>query len=173
MVKSRAKPRCRSPGVEAAPDQASDLRGSYMRLNTAFGRRVRALRAEQGWGLRKFAKAVGVSPTYLSKIERGEFPPPAEDKVVAIADTLGQDRDELLALAGRIATELAEVIRSQPRELAALLRVLQHLPPEAVRRVTETARRMAPGERAGEGENGPVGYGRHDGVAEEPPELLP
>ena len=28
---------------------------------------------------------IGVSPTYLSKVERDEFPPPAEDKVKAIA----------------------------------------------------------------------------------------
>ena len=32
-------------------------------------------------GLREMAKMIGVSPTYLSKVERDEFPPPAEDKV--------------------------------------------------------------------------------------------
>lgn len=146
-----------------------------MGLNTKFGRRVRALRAEQGWGLRKFAKAVGVSPTYLSKIERGEFPPPAEDKVVAIADALGQDRDELLAMAGRIASDLAAVIREQPRDLAALLRIVRDLPPDAVRRLTETARRSAgaagseKGRREGSADFTPT---PRDGVVEEPPEYL-
>jgi len=150
-----------------------------MAFNSRFGRRVRALRAEHGWGLRKFAKVVGVSPTYLSKIERGEFPPPAEDKVVAIADALGQDRDELLALAGRIASDLAEVIRARPKELAALLRVIRDLPPDAVAALAELAGRMA---AEGDGGGGAGGHRdrpleltvRHrDGIAEEPPEYLP
>jgi transcriptional regulator with XRE-family HTH domain len=34
---------------------------------------------------RETAKKIGVSPTYLSKIERGDFDPPAEDKVRRIA----------------------------------------------------------------------------------------
>jgi HTH-type transcriptional regulator, competence development regulator len=148
-----------------------------MAVNSRFGRRVRTLRAEQGWGLRKFAKAVGVSPTYLSKIERGEFPPPAEDKVVAIADALGQDRDELLALAGRVASDLADVIRARPRELSALLRAIRDLSPEEIQAVAEAAQRIASGGRGGGSgrRDGAVGYTvrPRDGVAEEPPGFLP
>jgi len=40
---------------------------------------------------------IGSSPTYLSKVERDEFPPPAEDKVKAIAQIIKRDTDELLA----------------------------------------------------------------------------
>jgi transcriptional regulator with XRE-family HTH domain len=40
------------------------------------------------------AKMIGVSPTYLSKIERDEFPPPAEDKVRRIAAIIGCDADD-------------------------------------------------------------------------------
>lgn len=147
-----------------------------MAVNSRFGRRVRVLRAEQGWGLRKFAKAVGVSPTYLSKIERGEFPPPAEDKVVAIADALGQDRDEFLALAGRVASDLTEIIRSHPKELSALLRAIRDLSPEAIRTLSESARRLRgkPGGGTGRSEGSlEVTPRRRDGVIEEPPELLP
>ena len=39
-------------------------------------------------GLREMAKMIGVSPTYQSKVERDEFPPPAEDKVRKIAKIL-------------------------------------------------------------------------------------
>jgi len=46
------------------------------------------------------AKKIDVSPTYLSKIERDEFPPPAEDRVKAIAKILECDADDLLARAG-------------------------------------------------------------------------
>src|SRR5687768_11701065 len=93
-----------------------------VRSNGTFGARVRELREAKGIGLRKFAKLVGVTPTYLSKIERGEFAPPAEDKVVAIAKALDVNPDEMLALAGRVASDLSETIRLHPFELASLIR---------------------------------------------------
>ena len=34
---------------------------------------------------------IGVSPTYMSKVERDEFPPPVEDKVRAIAEIIECD----------------------------------------------------------------------------------
>ncbi|MHB8456027.1 MAG: helix-turn-helix domain-containing protein [Acidiferrobacterales bacterium] len=34
-------------------------------------------------------KKIGISPTYLSKCERDEFPPPSEDRVREIAKILG------------------------------------------------------------------------------------
>ena len=62
-----------------------------------FGATIRTLREEQQISLRKFAGKVGISPTYLSKIERDEFPPPGEDTVKTIAEALGQDPDEFCA----------------------------------------------------------------------------
>ena len=50
-----------------------------------FGALVRREREAKEIGLREMAKMIGVSPTYLSKVERDEFPPPAEDKVRKIA----------------------------------------------------------------------------------------
>ena len=67
---------------------------------------MRQEREQRKIGLREMARQIGVSPTYLSMIERGEFPAPAEDKVTAIAKIIGRDRDELLALAGRVSTDL-------------------------------------------------------------------
>jgi transcriptional regulator with XRE-family HTH domain len=87
-----------------------------------FGETVRLLRDEQRIGLRKLAERVGMSPTYLSKVERGEFPPPGEEKVKSIAQALGQNEDELLALAGRVSSDLNKIIRRQPREMADFLR---------------------------------------------------
>ena len=43
---------------------------------------------------------IGVSPTYLSKVERDEFPPPVEDKVKAIAKIINCDTDELSGPSG-------------------------------------------------------------------------
>jgi transcriptional regulator with XRE-family HTH domain len=90
-----------------------------------FGEFVRRERLEKEIGLREMAKMIGVSPTYLSKVERDEFPPPAEDKVRKIAEIIGCDCDELLARAGRVSSDLSEIIKQHPREVAQLLRTTQ------------------------------------------------
>jgi transcriptional regulator with XRE-family HTH domain len=90
-----------------------------------FGEFVRKERLEKEIGLREMAKMIRVSPTYLSKVERDEFPPPAEDKVRKIAEIIGCDSDELLARAGRVSSDLSEIIKQHPRELAQLLRATQ------------------------------------------------
>jgi transcriptional regulator with XRE-family HTH domain len=92
-----------------------------------FGEFVRCAREAKDIGLREMAKMIGVSPTYLSKVERDEFAPPAEDKVRKIAGILGLDADELLAMAGRVASELTDIIRERPREMADFLRAARGL----------------------------------------------
>ncbi|HUW31838.1 MAG TPA: helix-turn-helix transcriptional regulator, partial [Planctomycetota bacterium] len=76
-----------------------------------FGKEVRGARQAKSISLRKFASAAGMSATYLSKVERGEFPPPSEDKIVAIARSLGHDSDILLAKAGKVSPDLPVIIR--------------------------------------------------------------
>lgn len=114
-------------------------------MKTNFGNTVRSLRTKRGIGLRKFAREVGISPTYLSKIERGEFPPPAEDKIVTISAALEQDRDTMLALAGRVSTDLGEAIRRYPQELGALLRATTQLGREQIAHLTRQAESAADG----------------------------
>jgi len=106
-----------------------------------FGARVRRLREGRDIGLRPFARMVGISATYLSKVERGELPPPAEDRVKEIARLLDQDPDELLALAGRVASDLGEIIKERPREMASFLRTVRGMGPEGIRRLEEQARK--------------------------------
>jgi transcriptional regulator with XRE-family HTH domain len=109
------------------------------RHERSFGETIRDLREARGFGLRQFAESLGISPTYLSKVERDVFPPPAEDKVIAIAQALGQDRDELLALAGRVASDLPEIIRQQPRAMATFLRTARGLPANELERLAREA----------------------------------
>jgi transcriptional regulator with XRE-family HTH domain len=90
-----------------------------------FGAFIRREREARGIGLREMAKKIDVSPTYLSKIERDEFPPPAEDKVKAIAKIIDCDTDDLLARAGRVASDLSEIIKQHPREMASFLRAMK------------------------------------------------
>jgi transcriptional regulator with XRE-family HTH domain len=104
-----------------------------------FGAFIRREREAKEIGLREMAKKVGVSPTYMSKVERDEFAPPAEDKVRAIAQIIGCDVDELLARAGRVARDLSDIIKRHPVELAALLRTTKGLTKEDIARLARNA----------------------------------
>jgi transcriptional regulator with XRE-family HTH domain len=106
-----------------------------------FGRTIRRLREERNLSIADFARKVGISPTYLAPIERDVFPPPAEPKVVRIAKALDQDPDELLALAGRIGTDLRRIIRRRPRHAARLLRAIDHLPEEEIEALVSAAQK--------------------------------
>jgi transcriptional regulator with XRE-family HTH domain len=106
-----------------------------------FGALVRREREAKELRLREMAKMIGVSPTYLSKVERDEFPPPAEDRVKEIAKVIGYDADELLALAGRVASDVSDIIKRQPVELAALLRTTKGLKAEDIVRLAREAQR--------------------------------
>jgi transcriptional regulator with XRE-family HTH domain len=106
-----------------------------------FGALVRREREAREIGLREMAKMIGVSPTYLSKIERGDFDPPAEDKVRKIAEIIGCDADELLARAGRVSSDLSEIIKRRPVALAALLRTTKGLTTEDMVRLARLAQK--------------------------------
>ena len=106
-----------------------------------FGAFIRREREGREIGLREMAKMIGVSPTYLSKVERDEFAPPAEDKVKAIAQIIGCDVDELLARAGRVARDLSDIIKQHPVELAALLRTAKGLTTEDIARLARNAQK--------------------------------
>jgi transcriptional regulator with XRE-family HTH domain len=106
-----------------------------------FGAFIRREREAREIGLREMAKKIGVSPTYLSKVERDEFTPPTEDKVRAIARIIECDPDELLAMAGRVPSDLADIIKRHPVEMSALLRTANGLSAEDIARLAQNARK--------------------------------
>ena len=106
-----------------------------------FGAFVRREREAREIGLREMAKKIGVSPTYLSKVERDEFKPPTEDKVRAIARIIECDPEELLALAGRMPSDLADIIKRNPVEVSALLRTTSDMTRDEIARLAEGARK--------------------------------
>lgn len=110
-----------------------------------FGKFVRqqreGLRAgDPRFSVRQVAARVGLEPSYLSKIERGEQPPPSEASIRALAEDLGTDPDLLLALAGKISSDLQRIILKRPQLFAELLRDLRHLPDHAVLRLVREVR---------------------------------
>jgi transcriptional regulator with XRE-family HTH domain len=114
-------------------------------MESAFGTYIRekreALRAaDRAYSMRKVAARIGVEPSYLSKIERGDQSPPSEGKIVALADVLGEDPDLLLAMAGKVSSDLQEAIRRRPQLFAELIRQLKDAPDRAVLRVVREVR---------------------------------
>ncbi|QIG49465.1 helix-turn-helix transcriptional regulator [Nordella sp. HKS 07] len=93
-----------------------------------------------GFSLRKMAGRIGIQPTYLSKIERGEFDPPSEQTIRAIAKELDEDQDVLLAMGGKVSSDLQEIIRKRPQVFANLLRELKQAPDHAILRVVREVR---------------------------------
>jgi transcriptional regulator with XRE-family HTH domain len=70
-----------------------------------FGKRVRELRTAQGLSQRALGERVGVSFTYISKVENGKLDfgdYPSEDLIQRLADALDGDEEELLLLAEKI-----------------------------------------------------------------------
>jgi len=113
----------------------------YMPGFGKFIRRQReALRAEDPtFSVRKVAARIGVEPSYLSKVERELEGPPSEKKIRALATELGEDPDSLLALAGKISTDLQAAIRQRPQLFSQLIRELKNMPDEDVQRVVRDA----------------------------------
>jgi HTH-type transcriptional regulator, competence development regulator len=87
-----------------------------------FGQMLRSFRLAKGFGLRDFAGKVGISPTYLSRLELGQLPPPVEDKIRKISLLLELDEDEFLGLAGKVSSDVVDIIRQDAHGWASLLR---------------------------------------------------
>ncbi len=120
--------------------------GYYTVFMNSFGSYVRARRealnaSDRSMSVRQVAQRIGVEPAFLSKIERDVAPPPSEAKIVALADALGEDPDLLLAMAGKVSSDLQAIIRKRPRLIGELLRQLKEQPDHAilniVRQVTD------------------------------------
>src|SRR5438128_1251926 len=107
-----------------------------------FGQFVRDRRTAKGLSLRKFAEMVGVSPTYVSQVEQGNCDPPTAERVRRMAEVLGENVDELSALAGRVPEDLPAIIRRNPTPIAEFLRAACDLTADQVRHLTAQARRL-------------------------------
>lgn len=117
----------------------------YYTLHMSFGDYIRKRREElhadnPEFSLRRMAARIGIQPTYLSKIERGEFDPPSEQTTRAIARELAEDADVLLAMGGKVSSDLQDIIRRRPQLFASLLRELKQAPDHAILRVVREVR---------------------------------
>jgi transcriptional regulator with XRE-family HTH domain len=91
-----------------------------------FGERIRQLRLQRQLGQRALARRVGVSFTYISKIENekldfGDYP--SEKLILKLAHSLGADEEELLLLARKIPARIRKRVLERPavfRRIASL-----------------------------------------------------
>lgn len=89
-----------------------------------FGETIRDLRAAQDLGLRETAAKIGISPAYLSRIERGKERPPRPEVIKALAKVLAADPDVLFRLSSSTDPEVVDYLHDQP-EVMNLLRYIK------------------------------------------------
>lgn len=109
--------------------------GEYIR-----DRREALKMADDRFSVRQVAQRISVEPAYLSKVERDEVAPPSEAKIRALSAELGEDADVLLAMAGKVSSDLLEIIRKRPQLFAELIRQLKSLPDHAILRIARDVR---------------------------------
>jgi transcriptional regulator with XRE-family HTH domain len=82
-----------------------------------FGDRIRAIRTAKGFSQRALGERVGVSFTYISKVENGKLyfgDYPSEDLIRRLATALDTDEEELLLLAEKIPEPIRRRFFEQP-----------------------------------------------------------
>ena len=109
--------------------------GTYIRQE-----RLALQQTNKDYSLRKVAQRIGVEPAYLSKIERGDFAPPSEKVIIKLAEELNQNPDVLLAMAGKLSTDLQAIIQKRPELFASLLRELAEQPDHAILKIVREVR---------------------------------
>jgi transcriptional regulator with XRE-family HTH domain len=80
------------------------------RVRMTFGQKLRAIRRESGFTQRGLAKAAELDFSYISKLENGRNPPPAADTIVRLCEAMRVPPEALLALTGKIPSDVADAI---------------------------------------------------------------
>jgi transcriptional regulator with XRE-family HTH domain len=92
-----------------------------MKTGRGLGSRLKALRAKTGRGIKQVAPRLGITYTYLSKLENDEKKP-SQQLVERIAHYYGQDASGLLVASGRVPPDILEILQSEPERAIAFLR---------------------------------------------------
>lgn len=79
-----------------------------------FGQRLQELRRIAGISQRDLAAQVGVDFSYISKVENDRLPPPAADTIVKVCEILQVPSNELLALTGKVPSDIKEMLGTNP-----------------------------------------------------------
>jgi transcriptional regulator with XRE-family HTH domain len=91
-----------------------------------FGETLRTLRVAQEMGLRETAREVGISPAYLSRIERGKEHPPQPAVIKELARVLAADPDVLFRLSASTDPDITLMLKDRPTMLELIRVVMAH-----------------------------------------------
>ena len=117
----------------------------YYVVHMTFGEFIRSVRdkrfkKDRSFSVRQVAQRVGVEPSYLSKIERDQVAPPSEATIRRLAGELDEDADLLLAMAGKVSSDLRNIIMQRPQLFAELLRQMKDAPDHTIQSVAREIR---------------------------------
>lgn len=106
---------------------------------TEFGKQIRYLRKEKMLTQRELANFLGVTPTYISKIENNNFEVLPSDEVIAnLAKYLEVEENYLFELSGKIDTKTLQDRAIEDTDTAYLLRRIQKgLPKERIQKLVD------------------------------------
>lgn len=109
-----------------------------------FGETIRELRTAQDLGLRETAGIVGISPAYLSRIERGKETPPRPEIIKKLAKLLAADPDTLFRLSSSTDPEITDYFQKNP-EVNTLVRFLhqKHFSKQMIMDLIEKAEELS------------------------------
>ena len=116
-------------------EEPAESFGAYIRR-----KREARLPQDSNFSVRKFAKMLGIQPSYISRIELGEVPPPSEETILKMAAALHENPDVLLAMAGKVSADLRQVILKRPLLFADLIRQLKDATDHTVLRMVREVR---------------------------------
>jgi HTH-type transcriptional regulator, competence development regulator len=86
-----------------------------------FGTILRKLRKESEIGIKRLAPRLGVSYSYLSKLENDEVGP-SEELVGRIAKYFRYDKDRLLLSAGKVPPDVLKILSENPDQAIQFLK---------------------------------------------------
>ncbi len=152
-----SRERSRFGEVKLHPGSAAPCDGTYKLIRhenagdrvtvySTLGTLLRQTRLSRGLSLRNVAFSAGLSPMYLSLLERDACGPPSDEKLESLAKVLEEPNPEnVFAMAGRVTPRVASIILRHPTQWSELLHACEHLGADDVSKLKETIVAGAPG----------------------------
>lgn len=93
----------------------------YMLKKKTVGTILRVLRQEAGYGIKTVAPKVGISYSYLSKVETNKKAP-STGLIEKLCKFYEADADEIIAKTGALPSDVSEIIKEYGKDAFELLR---------------------------------------------------
>lgn len=106
-------------------------------------KREELLKDDRSFSQLQVSKRIGIEQSYLSKVERGVATQLSEEKIVALAELLGEDPDYLLALGGKVSGDVLAIIKQRPRLFSRLVRDMKHMTEDVIEADHDFKRRQS------------------------------